>query len=53
LLCKTLHNSYTHPSSNLKPSRQHEELTSKIKHAGEYLYIIVLDHLIVTIEAYY
>jgi DNA repair protein RadC len=45
--------SHNHPSGNLKPSRQDEELTSKIKQAGEFLYIKVLDHLIVTNETYY
>ena len=45
--------SHNHPSGNLKPSRQDKELTSKIKQAGELLDIKVLDHLIVTNEAYY
>ena len=45
--------SHNHPSGNLKPSRQDEELTSKIKQAGQFLDIKVLDHLIVTPEAYY
>ncbi len=45
--------SHNHPSSNLKPSRQDEELTAKIKQAGEFLDIKILDHLIVTNEAYY
>ena len=49
----TLIISHNHPSGNLKPSRQDEELTAKIKHAGEFLEIKVLDHLIVTPEAYY
>ncbi len=44
---------HNHPSGNLKPSRQDEELTAKIKQAGEFLDIKVLDHLIVTPEAYY
>lgn len=45
--------SHNHPSGNLKPSRQDEELTQKIKHAGQLLEIKVLDHVIVTSEAYY
>ena len=45
--------SHNHPSGNLKPSRQDELLTSKIKEAGSFLDIKVLDHLIVTSEAYY
>jgi len=44
---------HNHRSGNLKPSRQDEELTAKIKQAGEFLDIKVLDHLIVTPEAYY
>ena len=45
--------SHNHPSGNLKPSRQDEELTQKIKQAGLYLEIKLLDHLIVTNEGYY
>src|ERR1700680_2387646 len=29
--------SHSHPSSNIKPSRADEELTNKIKHAGQFL----------------
>lgn len=45
--------SHNHPSGNLKPSRQDEELTQKIKTAGLYLDILVVDHIIVTGEGYY
>jgi len=45
--------SHNHPSGNLKPSRQDEELTQKIKHAGEFLDIKLLDHVIVCSEGYY
>jgi DNA repair protein RadC len=45
--------SHNHPSGNLKPSRQDEELTRKFKEAGYFLDIKVLDHLIVTSESYY
>ncbi len=45
--------SHNHPSGNLKPSRQDEELTQKIKQGGQLLEIKLLDHLIVTTEAYY
>lgn len=45
--------SHNHPSGNLKPSRQDEDLTQKIKQAGQLLDINLLDHLIVTNEAYY
>jgi DNA repair protein RadC len=45
--------SHNHPSGNLKPSRPDKELTAKIKEAGKYLDIQVLDHVIVTSEGYY
>jgi DNA repair protein RadC len=45
--------SHNHPSGALKPSRQDEELTQKIKGAGAFLDIKVLDHLIITSEGYY
>lgn len=45
--------SHNHPSANLKPSRADEELTQKIKLAGELLSISLLDHVIVTSESYF
>ena len=45
--------SHNHPSGALKPSRQDEELTQKIKGAGAFLDIKVLYHLIITSEGYY
>ena len=39
---------HNHPSGTLKPSRQDEELTQKIKQGGQFLDIKVLDHLIIT-----
>src|SRR5665647_2672309 len=45
--------SHNHPSGNLKPSKADEDLTNKIKQAGIYLDIKVLDHIIVTSEGYY
>lgn len=45
--------SHNHPSGSLKPSRADEELTQKIKCAGQLLDIRVLDHIIVTSEGYY
>lgn len=44
---------HNHPSGSLKPSRQDEELTNKIKLAAQYFDIKVLDHLIVSEEGYY
>lgn len=45
--------SHNHPSGNLKPSSQGEELTDKIKCGGQYLEIKLLDHLIVNNEGYF
>lgn len=45
--------SHNHPSGNLKPSRADEELTQKIKVAASYHDIKVIDHIIITSEAYY
>jgi DNA repair protein RadC len=44
---------HNHPSGSLKPSRQDEELTGKIKEASKYFDIKVLDHIIVSEEGYY
>lgn len=45
--------SHNHPSGNLKPSRQDELLTEKIKHAAAYFDIKVADHIIVSSEGYF
>jgi DNA repair protein RadC len=39
---------HNHPSGNLTPSSADEMLTLKVKHAGEYMDIKLIDHLIVT-----
>ncbi len=44
---------HNHPSGSLKPSKVDEELTSKLKEAGKYLEINVIDHLIVSDEGYF
>lgn len=44
---------HNHPSGNLRPSEADKRLTQKIKKAGEYLDIILLDHLIITKEDFY
>jgi DNA repair protein RadC len=44
---------HNHPSGNLKPSLADEQLTAKIKTAASYHDIRVLDHIIVTADAYY
>lgn len=43
---------HSHPSGNLKPSRADEELTAKIKAAGQFLELPVVDHLIISREGY-
>ena len=44
---------HNHPSGSLRPSRADEELTAKLKNAGQLLDIKVVDHLIVSDEGYY
>ncbi len=44
---------HNHPSGSLNPSRADIELTQKMKAAGELLDIKVLDHLVISCEAYY
>jgi DNA repair protein RadC len=44
---------HNHPSGSLKPSRQDEEITQKIKEASKYFDIRVMDHIIVSEEGYY
>jgi DNA repair protein RadC len=44
---------HNHPSGNLKPSEADLRLTKKLKQAGAYLDITLLDHLIITKNGYY
>jgi len=44
--------SHNHPSGNLKPSESDIALTHKLRQAGSFLDIAVLDHLIITSEGY-
>lgn len=44
---------HNHPSGNLKPSNADIRLTEKLKHAGQFLDLPVMDHLIVTPLKYY
>lgn len=39
---------HNHPSGNLKPSRADLDITQKLKKAGEFLEVAVLDHLILS-----
>ncbi len=45
--------SHNHPSGNLKPSKQDEDLTYKIKEAAKYFDIVITDHIIVSDEGYF
>jgi DNA repair protein RadC len=44
---------HNHPSGALQPSHADIELTKKLSNAGKLLEIQVLDHIILTSEAYY
>ncbi|MDT0642209.1 JAB domain-containing protein [Zunongwangia sp. F363] len=44
---------HNHPSGTLKPSENDKRLTRKIKSAGEFLDIKLLDHLIITPDGSY
>jgi len=44
---------HNHPSGELNPSRADKELTQKLKEAAKLMDISLLDHLIITAEAYY
>ena len=43
---------HNHPSGSLKPSKEDEDITKKIKRAGELLNIRLLDHVIIG-DTYY
>ncbi|MBI3501132.1 MAG: DNA repair protein RadC [Bacteroidetes bacterium] len=44
---------HNHPSGNLKPSSEDISLTKKIKEAGAFLEIPILDHVIITDTGYF
>ena len=44
---------HNHPSGNLNPSQQDINLTNRLKQAGEFLQLSVLDHMIITRYGYY
>jgi len=44
---------HNHPSGNLNPSQQDISLTKRLKEAGEFLQLPVLDHMIITSNGYY
>ncbi len=44
---------HNHPSGNLKPSEMDRQLTAKLKKAGKYLDLNVLDHIVISKGEYY
>ena len=44
---------HNHPSGNLTPSRQDDQLTQRLKVAAEHLQIPLIDHIIISSEGYY
>jgi DNA repair protein RadC len=44
---------HSHPSGSIKPSSEDEDITKRLKHAGDILGINVLDHLIISKKGYY
>jgi len=44
---------HNHPSGNLKPSHADLELTRKLREAGKYLDLLVIEHIILTKDAYF
>ncbi|MBP7077526.1 MAG: JAB domain-containing protein [Bacteroidales bacterium] len=45
--------SHNHPSGNLNPSKQDQDLTKKVQDAGKLMDIQLLDHVIITNSSYY
>lgn len=45
--------SHNHPSGNLNPSNADKSITNKLKSAGQFLDISLLDHIIITKDDYY
>ncbi|MDH7459822.1 JAB domain-containing protein [Chitinophagaceae bacterium 26-R-25] len=44
---------HNHPSASVRPSEADKRITLKLKEAGSFLDIRILDHLIITPETYY
>ena len=44
---------HNHPSGNLTPSRQDDQLTQRLKLAAEHIQIPLVDHIIISSEGYY
>ena len=44
---------HNHPSGNLNPSESDKIITKKLKKAGQYLDVVLLDHLIITKDDFF
>jgi DNA repair protein RadC len=44
---------HNHPSGNLQPSKNDIELTKKLKEAGKFLEVYLVDHLIIADTGYF
>ena len=44
---------HNHPSGNVNPSMADKDITKKMKQAAEYLELTILDHIIITKDAYF
>ncbi len=51
--CSSIILCHNHPSGSTQPSEADIRITNKIKQAGIFLEIAVLDHLIITTESFY
>ena len=51
--CSSIILCHNHPSGTTQPSEADVKITNKIKNAGIFLEIAVLDHLIITAEGFY
>ena len=43
---------HNHPSGNIKPSQADIELTKKLRNAGQFLYLPVIEHIILAKKGY-
>ena len=51
-LCSAIILAHNHPSGNLTPSQADKDLTKKLREAGNYLDVPILDHIIFTDKVY-
>ncbi len=51
--CQLIILAHNHPSGNLNPSQPDIYITNRLKQAGEFLQLSVLDHMIITRDGYY